>query len=550
MGENLMATSREKVSYNLGRLLRFLKLFFRNKRGALGMVILMVFVVMALGAPFMTPYDPVLSTGLATRVAAPAWLRNLPGGEYLTENLMVVSDQGFNNLDSIKEWNFTSNPQGKGVSMQYTANVQNPQSGGSGSGSVAITFRREETGRIYRNVNASFTKDFYYPYKGLPGRFLANIAFTCEGTSEIVAGKSLLDVPAKISVFLRVDNYTYYLWPEPFPYNPVTPSGEQPLTQEGEVQTSMKSMWISSKDSPIDSQWPGLLRKIHGTSTIVTDPVLIVFNQSRIPNTYTFGVDITFEDTNLNSRDKKVETRIYLDDLQVRLYGTSFGILGTDQLGRDIFSQLVYGASLSLYIGLLTSIISVVLGLVIGLAAGYLGRLADEVMMRFTDMLLVLPNLPLMIVLVAVLGANLTNLIVILSVLGWMGFARTVRSQVLSLRERPFIEAAKAIGAGKTHIIMRHVLPNVMSLVYVTLATSVPGAIVAEAALSWLGFFWGPSVTSWGGMLRDVQATEGASTKLWWVLPPGLSIAAIALSFVLLGYALDDVLNPKLRIRR
>jgi peptide/nickel transport system permease protein len=129
-----------------------------------------------------------------------------------------------------------------------------------------------------------------------------------------------------------------------------------------------------------------------------------------------------------------------------------------------------------------------------------------------------------------------------------MGFAKVVRAQVLSIRERPFIEAAKAAGAGSTHIVFRHVLPNVMGLVYVSLATTVPGAIVAEAALSWLGFA-DPRRMSWGRMLSEVQQ-QHAYTKLWWVIPPGLSIAFVCVSFILLGYALDDVLNPKLRIRR
>jgi len=123
-----------------------------------------------------------------------------------------------------------------------------------------------------------------------------------------------------------------------------------------------------------------------------------------------------------------------------------------------------------------------------------------------------------------------------------------VRSQVLSLKERPFIEAAKAIGAGKFHIMIRHVLPNVMSLVYVSLALGVPAAILSEAALSWLGLF-DPSVVSWGRMLHDAQFQQGID-KWWWILPPGLCIAAVSLSFVFLGYALDEILNPKLRQRR
>jgi peptide/nickel transport system permease protein len=217
-------------------------------------------------------------------------------------------------------------------------------------------------------------------------------------------------------------------------------------------------------------------------------------------------------------------------------------------MGRDIFSQLVYGSRLSLYIGLLSTIIGVGLGLTVGLAAGYLGKVADEALMRFTDMLLTIPGLPLLIVLVSVLGPGLTNMVLILGFLGWMSFARLVRSQVLTLRERPFVEAAKAIGAGRTHIIIRHILPNVMSLVWITLATSVPGNIMAEAALSWLGFF-DPNVMSWGRMLHDVQSTSGAIANWWWVLPPGLSIAAIAVAFILVGFALDEVLNPKLRRR-
>jgi peptide/nickel transport system permease protein len=164
-------------------------------------------------------------------------------------------------------------------------------------------------------------------------------------------------------------------------------------------------------------------------------------------------------------------------------------------------------------------------------------------------MLLVLPTLPLLIVMVAVLGANLNNLILLLGLLGWMGFARTVRSQVLSLKERPFVEAAIAIGAGKTHIIIKHILPNVMSLVYVSLATAVPGNIVAEAALSWLGFY-DPNVMSWGRMLHDVQNTAGAIYNWWWVIPPGLCIAVLAVSFIMIGYALDEALNPRLRMRR
>jgi len=262
---------------------------------------------------------------------------------------------------------------------------------------------------------------------------------------------------------------------------------------------------------------------------------------------YVVGLDVVLYDSYPNATGD-VRLAVNFDNLQLTLYGTSWGILGTNANGFDIWAQLVNGARISLYVGVVSAILSVGIGLSVGLASGYLGRYVDEFLMRVTDVLIVLPGLPLLIVLFAVLGASIENLILLIGLLGWMGFAKLVRSQVLSLRERSYIEAAKAAGAGSGHILFRHVLPNVMGLVYVTLATSVPGAIVAEAALSFLGFY-DPYRMSWGRMLQEMQVSH-AVWAWWWVIPPGLCIAAISIAFVLLGYALDEVLNPKLRQRR
>lgn len=237
-------------------------------------------------------------------------------------------------------------------------------------------------------------------------------------------------------------------------------------------------------------------------------------------------------------------------NFSLHLFGNTWGIMGTDSGGQDIFSQFVYGARLSLYVGLAATFIGIGLGLLVGLMAGYLGKLVDEVLMRFTDMILVIPALPLLIVLSFVLGPSLSTIILLLGFLGWPGFARLIRSQVLSLRERPFIEAAKASGGGTAYILVRHILPSLVALTYVNLALSVPAAIVGEAALSFLGL-GDPTQVTWGKMLELArEAGSAGSLTWWWIIPPGIGIAILSLSFILIGYSLDEMFNPRLRRRQ
>jgi len=274
---------------------------------------------------------------------------------------------------------------------------------------------------------------------------------------------------------------------------------------------------------------------------VFADPAQIIFNGA---GDYEFYFRASFDDIDTEST---VTPRLYVDDLNIELMGTCYGLLGTDQWGRDVYSQLAHGAKTSLFVGMLSAFISVSIGLVVGLFAGFTGGWVDELSMRFADMLLVIPFLPLLLILIAILGQSVLNIILVISLLGWMGFSRTVRSQVLSLKERAFIEAARAAGGSTTHITIKHILPNVMGLVYVSLATSVPGAITAEAALSFLGL-GDPSIMSWGQMLHDI-VYYAAIKELYWVIPPGLCIALLAVSFVMIGFSLDEILNPRLRRR-
>jgi ABC-type dipeptide/oligopeptide/nickel transport system permease subunit len=563
-----MATSQEKLKFELSRLKGFLRVFIGCKSGIAGIVILAMFTIAVVAAPLLTPYDPITSTSLAAPNGAPSWLKYVPpalGGQPdRSENHMPIQNPSFGNDTS--SWDIY-NPTGH-VSIDWTENFQGE------SGVVAVTFNRDQTGEAYGNNTVEIYQDFNYPFTGPPGAFfgdtmvLVNATSHIETTSykvinpnrtEVEQGKvfliktqtwNKLEVPVTLNIFVQriSDNKTWTLWPLNFPrylkldptYLPDPTRTGTTMAPDGTISTFNSTAWLTTDDMPINSMHPSINTYFEGS------PNQALFGNAYVPGIYRYGMRITFKDTNTTI---PVSARVYIGNLNFRLWGNSFGLLGTDFVGRDIWTQLVYGTRTSLYVGLLSTIIGVVLGLLVGLAAGYLGKAVDELLMRFNDMLLVLPNLPLLIVLMAVLSPSLETLILVLGFLGWMGFARLVRSQVLSLRERPFVEAAKAIGASKTHIMIRHILPNVMSLVFVTLATSVPGNIVAEAALSWLGFF-DPYRMSWGRMLYDIQFRSQAISNWWWVVPPGLAIAALALAFIMLGFALDNTLNPKLRMRR
>ncbi|MDH3365597.1 MAG: ABC transporter permease [Thermoplasmata archaeon] len=224
--------------------------------------------------------------------------------------------------------------------------------------------------------------------------------------------------------------------------------------------------------------------------------------------------------------------------------------LGTDTFEADIFSKLLYGARTSMIVGIFSAVIASVLGAVVGLYSGYVGGRIDEVIMRANDVVLSIPWLVLMIIVAALIGTiDLLGIILIIGLTGWSPTARMVRAQVLSIRERQYIERARAIGASDLGIIRRHVLPNSFPLVFANTILTVAVSILSEATLSFLGMR--PiGVVTWGTMLSFAQNAGAFTIGLhWWIIAPGLCIVMVVLGFTLLGYALDDILNPKLRKR-
>ncbi len=223
--------------------------------------------------------------------------------------------------------------------------------------------------------------------------------------------------------------------------------------------------------------------------------------------------------------------------------------LGTDENGRSVLLLTLWGARVSLLVGLSATVLSIALGTAGGLLAGHFGGVGAAVLMRFTDFFLVLPSLVLAIALSTVLERGVGTIVLAIGLTSWPSAARLVRAQTLTVEARPYIERSRALGGGHLHVIGKHVLPGVLPLVFVNTTLAVGTAIVAESTLSFLGL-GDPTQVSWGAMLRAASNTGAVTAGAWWYLvPPGLAIAGVVLAFTLCGRALESVLNPRLRER-
>jgi peptide/nickel transport system permease protein len=498
--------SQAGTRFQLKRAGGLLKLLVRNKMALIGLILIVLFVITALAAPLLTPYRP--SDIVSGSVAQPEWVMNFPDGYYLSKNVVVVNDPVLSAAASVQAWNFNASRSTiTNLQMSYAPGVF---SAIPSQGSIQLAYSGTSPGSV------KLSQTFPFPYHGPPQKFIASFAVLLTGATQAN--------PVHVRLFIdRIGNQVFNLIDQDMTF-----SGQW-LPQGG----------ATSLDSSADSWGNVPVKTILGMQGTRFNPATVIFSSLQ---SYSYGIEVTFNGP----------AKVNIDSLQLKLFGTAWGLLGTDNAGNDLVAKNIYGSRVSLEVGLLAAGIGISLGLLIGLMAGFLGRFVDEILMRFTDMMLVIPALPLLIVLVEVLGANIYNVIIIIGFLGWMGFARVIRSQVLTLRERPYIEAAKAAGAGPLRIMSRHIFPNIVSLTYVNLALSVPSAILAESALAFLGLS-DASVISWGHIFGDVRNSGALSLNppaWWWVIPPGILIAAISLSFILIGYALDEIFNPKLRSRR
>jgi ABC-type dipeptide/oligopeptide/nickel transport system permease subunit len=517
-----MASRSKQLAFMIQRFRGFWNQFKRNKRGVLGIIIIAFFAVVAIAAPLLSPLDPMRplwpghypssSPKLCDKLCVPIWYKSLLGMHGISENMQVMEDHEFTSQEIFyTQWSWGSTP-------GYNVDVQYRPTGGedNNDGCVAVSYTRDasQSPPASGSVVVTLTRDFVFPYEDSPESIYWCYSLYVENSTQLAE----FPVTASVSFHRAGETQSYLIKELSFP----------------SIQVSGK--WYSKGGT---------------TAGEGSDIEERIFTQA---GNYSCDITLTIAD----NPNGPVNMTVLLDNAQAILYGKAFGLLGTtsvpDASPRDIFTMLVYGTRISFLIGLLTAIFSVLIGLAVGLVSGYLRGVVDELMMRFADFLLVIPSLPLLIILVTVLGRSIWNIIGVLIFMGWMGFSRSVRSMVLSIRERPFIESAKAAGAGTMYIIYRHILPNVFALVYISLATAVPGAIISEASLAWLGL-GDINVPSWGILLYDFSSTQVGTLKslgeYWfWVIPPGIAIMLMAMAFILIGFSLDEILNPRLRQRR
>ncbi len=220
--------------------------------------------------------------------------------------------------------------------------------------------------------------------------------------------------------------------------------------------------------------------------------------------------------------------------------------LGTTDRGRDVFSQLLVGTRVTLLVGSLAAFMAVFIGTNVGLISAYFGGWVDDLLMRITDIVYAVPFLPFAIVLVAIIGSSIVNIIAAIVLILWRSTARVIRAQVLSHKNRPYVESAEAIGASDVRIMYRHILPNVLPLAFLYAAFAVGWAVIAEASLSFLGF-GDPNMLSWGEMIFSVYNADAVRVAWWWVFPPGIAITLFVMSVFFVGRTLEKVVNPELR---
>jgi peptide/nickel transport system permease protein len=352
-------------------------------------------------------------------------------------------------------------------------------------------------------------------------------------------------------------NYDYHDYPNDLIYDFSVGYSGSPLLQVSVIRPDGVILQLLSTSLPYSDRYTVHNDRVFSTDEAIKKNLFLQSEKFNFPIDGVTSGDIIFSDIDgqsvlrgnyiilVNLYGVQTENKILESSLTIG--GKAFGLMGTDELRRDLAVGLLWGTPLALFIGIAVAVGSVVMGLIYGVYAGFKGKVVDETMMRFNDVIYALPALPFLIILAVTISNSIFLMIGFLMIFGWVGIAKVSRSMALQIKTKGYVEASKMMGQKNSKIIFKHILPQLLPYAFASIAISVPAAITTEAGLSFLGL-GDPSFPTWGQILHDANTYGAAARGLWWwILPPGLMIAITGLAFVFLGNALDAIVNPKLK---
>ena len=350
--------------------------------------------------------------------------------------------------------------------------------------------------------------------------------------------------------------YTYDDFPNDFIYEFSAEYTDSPLLQISVIRPDQNKMLLLSTSLPYSDEKIIHHERIFSTDDSIRKNAQIESAKMKLFRDNASSEVLIFADEYghvlkgnylflVNIYDTESHTQII--DSKLILGGKAFGMMGTDELRRDLIVGLLWGTPLALLIGISVAIGSVVVGLVYGVYAGFKGKKTDETMMRFNDIIYALPALPFLIILAVTISNSIFMMIGFLMIFSWVGIAKVSRSMSLQIKTKQYVEASKIMGQKDSKIIFKHIIPQLLPYAFASIAISVPAAITTEAGLSFLGL-GDPTFPTWGQILHDANTFGAAARGLWWwIVPPGIMIAITGLAFVFIGNALDAIVNPKLK---
>ena len=352
-------------------------------------------------------------------------------------------------------------------------------------------------------------------------------------------------------------NYDYNDFPSDFIYEFTARYSGSPLMQISVIRPDGQTLSLLSTSLPYSKEEILHNERIFSTDESIRKNLFLQSEKFDFSLEGFTAEDVVFSDLSehevlkgnyvflVNLYDVKKENEIL--DSSLIVGGKAYGIMGTDELRRDLAVGLLWGTPLALFIGISVAVVSVVTGLIYGVYAGFRGKATDEVMMRFNDVIYALPALPFLIILAVTISNSIFVMIGFLTIFGWVGIAKVSRSMALQIKTKAYVEASQMMGQKNSKIVFKHIIPQLLPYAFASIAISVPAAITTEAGLSFLGL-GDPTFPTWGQILNDANTFGAAARGLWWwIVPPGIMIAITGLAFVFLGNALDAIVNPKLK---